>query len=285
MKIAFFGTPDIAQIVLDKLIKAEIIPDLIISNPDAPVGRKAIMTPPPVAKFAKENNLSLIQPHNLKDENFIETIKKESWDVFIVVAYGKILPKWLLDLPKKGVVNVHPSLLPKLRGASPIRSAILNDEKETGVSIMLLDEKMDHGPIIAQAKFSITDNDWPIDGVVLDIQLADLGADLLIQNLPLYFEGKIEPKEQIHEDATFCTKITKEMSELQIDPYNLPEGKSAYEALLKIRAFSVWPETFFIYNGKRIKIKSAHLDPLGTLVIERIVPEGKNETDFKNYFS
>lgn len=285
MKIAFFGTPDIAQIVLDKLIKAEIIPDLIISNPDAPVGRKAIMTPPPVAKFAKENNLSLIQPHNLKDENFIETIKKEAWDVFIVVAYGKILPKWLLDLPKKGVVNIHPSLLPKLRGASPIRSAILNDEKETGVSIMLLDEKMDHGPIIAQAKFPITNNDWPIDGAVLDIQLAELGADLLIQNLPLYLEGKIEPKEQAHEDATFCTKITKEMSELQIDPHNLPEGKAAYDVLLKIRAFSVWPETFFIYNGKRIKIKSALLDPLGKLVIERIVPEGKNETDFKNYFS
>jgi methionyl-tRNA formyltransferase len=285
MKIAFFGTPEIAVTVLKRLKLADIIPDLIISNPDAKVGRKAILTSPPAALYAKENSINLLQPETLKDETITVELAKNDWDVFIVVAYGKILPKWLLDLPKNGVLNVHPSLLPKLRGASPIRSAILNNERNTGVSIMLLDEKMDHGPILAQEKALISVDEWPMDGLVLDQILADLGGDLLVTTLTKYLNKEISPKEQNHEEATFCTKITKEMSELQLDPNNLPTGNEAYQILLKIRAFAGWPETFFIHDGKRVKIKSAVLDNTGRLVLKRIIPEGKKEMDFSVYFS
>ncbi len=285
MKIAFFGTPEIAVTVLKRLKLANIIPDLIISNPDAKVGRKGILTPPPAAFYARENSISLLQPETLKDESVAAELSKTNWDVFIVVAYGKILPKWLLDLPKKGVLNVHPSLLPKFRGASPIRSAILNDERNTGVSVMLLDEKMDHGPILTQEKARIPETEWPMDGLVLDQILAELGGDLLSVTLTEYLNAEITPTEQNHEEATFCTKITKEMSQLEIDPRNLPSGKDAYQMLLKIRAFAGWPETFFIHEGKRIKIKSAEIDNRGHLVIGSIVPEGKKEMDFSVYFS
>ena len=285
MKIAFFGTPEIAVTVLKRLKLADIIPDLIISNPDAKVGRKGILTSPPAALYAKENSIDLLQPETLKDEAVTTELTKNDWDVFIVVAYGKILPKWLLDLPNNGVLNVHPSLLPKFRGASPIRSAILNNERNTGVSIMLLDEKMDHGPILAQEKALISADEWPMDGLVLDQILADLGGDLLVTTLTKFLNKEISPKEQNHEEATFCTKITKEMSEVKIDPNNLPIGKEAYQILLKIRAFAGWPETFFIHEGKRIKIKSAVLDNAGRLLLKRIIPEGKKEMDFSVYFS
>jgi methionyl-tRNA formyltransferase len=285
MKIAFFGSPDIAVVVLNELKKVGIVPSLVVSNPDAPVGRKQILTPPPVALWVKENNITLFQPTNLKEKENLEPILNEGWDLFVVVAYGKILPKWLIDLPNRGTINLHPSLLPALRGASPIRSAILGDIRETGVTIMQMDDKMDHGPIIAQTKTLIEEKDWPIDGQELDMIMAKQGGELLASLIPSWLNGEITPAPQNHDEATFCTKITKDMSELQIDPHQLPLGKEAYDALLKIRAFAGWPETFFLYEGKRIKIKNAHLDEAGRLCLSRIVPEGKKEMDFKTYFS
>ncbi len=284
MKIAFFGTPDIAAIVLNELKQADIIPNLIISNPDARVGRKQILTPPPVAKWAKEQNITLFQPETLKDKDALDPITSQVWDLFIVVAYGKILPSWLIELPKHGTMNVHPSLLPKLRGASPIRSAILQDQCETGVTIMLLDEKMDHGPILVQEKTIIKAADWPIDGTKLDSLMAHQGGLVLAETIPKYLHGEIIPSAQNHDEATFCTKITKEMAEIKINPYQLPTGTEAYQALLKIRAFSGWPETFFIHEGKRIKIKEAHINDAGQLYLSRIIPEGKKEMDFDSFF-
>jgi methionyl-tRNA formyltransferase len=283
MKIAFFGTPELAATVLRELQVAGTLPDLIITNPDAKVGRKQILTPPPAALFAKDNNIELFQPESLKDPALLQPITKTDWDLFIVVAYGKILPGWLLDIPKHGTINVHPSLLPKLRGASPIRSAILNDAKETGVTIMLLDELMDHGPILAQEITDLRDLEWPTDGIVLDQIMAEQGGQLLAATLPRFLNGEITPKEQNHDEATFCTKITKDMAEISLNPKELPKGDAAREILCKIRAFAGWPETFFIHDNKRFKIKAAHIDN-DTLVIDRIVPEGKNETDFSNYF-
>lgn len=284
MKFAFFGTPEIATIALYELKSAGLIPSLIITNPDALVGRKQILTPPPTALWAKEHSIPLLQPTTLSDDYVRQTLTSESWDVFVVVAYGKILPKWLLELPTHGTVNLHPSLLPKLRGASPIRSAILEDRRETGVTIMLLDEKLDHGPILSQEISEITKSDWPLDGMELDRQMAHQGGKLLGDTLVKYLSGAIVAKEQDHTQATFCGKITKEMSELKIDPYDLPKGQIAYDLLLKIKAFSGWPETFFFHEGKRIKIKSANLRPDGQLEIKRIVPEGKSELDFAAYF-
>jgi methionyl-tRNA formyltransferase len=283
MKIAFFGTPEIASIVLDELKSANILPSLIITNPNAPVGRKQILTPPPVKVWAQENNIPVIQPTSLKDSTQFPEITDTDWDLFIVVAYGKIIPAWLLTKPKYGTINVHPSLLPKLRGASPIRSAILNDIQKTGVTIMLMDEELDHGPILYQEETLIESADWPINGEALDKIMAHQGGKMLTKIIPQYLAGKITPTPQNHQEATFCTKISKEMSELKINPYELPKGKEAYQILLKIRAFAGWPETFFIYEGKRFKIKQAEIID-NQLKIKRIVPEGKTETDFSLCF-
>ena len=283
MKIAFFGTPEIATTVLDQLNQAGVELSLIITNPDAPVGRKQILTPPPVKVWANQHQIPVIQPTSLKDPLAVPELNKNDWSLFIVVAYGKIIPAWLLAKPKHGTLNVHPSLLPTLRGASPIRSAILNDIKDTGVTIMLMDNDLDHGPIIYQEKTPLENKDWPISGELLDQIMAKQGGEMLVKILPNFLAGKITAIPQDHSQATFCTKISKDMSELKIDPYHLPNGPEAYQHLLKIRAFAGWPETFFIYEGKRYKIKKAQIES-GQLKIIRVVPEGKTETEFSLCF-
>ncbi len=285
IRFAFFGTPDIAVIILDELAVAGFTPQLIVTNPDAPVGRKQILTPPRAKMWATEHNVPVIQPTTLKDPAAVPALSGTSWDLIIVAAYGKLIPEWILELPEYGVLNVHPSLLPQLRGASPIRSAILNNIRNTGVTIMQMDAELDHGPIVAQLPAHIAPEHWPVSGTDLDIGLAHQGGALLASVIPKWIAGDIIPAPQNHAEATFCTKIDKSMSELSIDPYDLPIGNDAYQILLKIRAFASWPETFFIHEGKRIKIKHASLSADGTLLITRIVPEGKNEMDWNAYFS
>ncbi len=284
LKIAFFGTPELARIVLEELAQAGIFMSLVVTNPDAPVGRKAVMTAPPAKVWAMENNISVIQPASLRDVGSLPEITSHPWDLFIVAAYGKLIPQWLLDIPKHGTLNVHPSLLPQLRGASPIRSAILQNIRHTGVSIIVLDAQLDHGPVVIQMKTDIPAEHWPVPGLVLEEGMAHQGGALLAKIIPDFLAGKITAVAQNHADATFCTKIDKSVSELQIDPNQLPTGSNAYQTLLKIRAFDGWPETFFIHEGKRIKIKHANLAADGTLLITRIVPEGKNEMDWSSYF-
>lgn len=284
-KIAFFGGEPLSVPTLEELKVAGIMPDLIVCNPDRRSGRKMTLTPPPTKIWAEANNIEVLQPENYKDESIKQKLTTENFDLFIVVAYGKILPKWLIDLPKHKTINVHPSLLPKFRGPSPIRSAILDDTRETGVTIMQMDEEMDHGPIITQMKMEISPANWPIDGNELDLGLARMGGALLASIIPDWLAGKITPTPQNHNEATFCKKITKEMGELNLNPHDLPTGNEAYQNLLKIRAFAGWPETFFIHENKRYKIKSAELDENGQLKILRVVPEGKNEVDFSSCFN
>ena len=284
LRFAFFGTPAIAVIILDELKMAGYVPSLIVTNPDAPVGRKHILTPPPAKVWAQENNVPVIQPPSLKNADQVPELANPDWDLMIVAAYGKIIPLWLLALPKHGILNVHPSLLPKLRGASPIRSAILQNIRETGVTIMKLDAELDHGPIIAQLPAHIPAEHWPVAGNILDEGLAHQGGALLASIIPDWLTGNITPTDQNHAEATFCTKIEKSMSELTINPKELPSGTIAYDYLCKIRAFDGWPETFFNHDGKRIKIKHANLAADGTLVITRIIPEGKNEMNWEQYF-
>jgi methionyl-tRNA formyltransferase len=282
MKIAFFGTPDLAVNALLKMESLGLVPSLVVTTPDAPIGRKQIITPPPTKVWAAKRKIPVFQPTSLKNPDDLATLTNEKWDVFVVFAYGKILPEWLLNLPKYGTINAHPSLLPKFRGASPIRSTLLHDLSACGVSIIQMDAGMDSGPILYQQSVQL---DSPIPGKELDNTLSLICGDLLthvIQELP---KGNIESITQNHEAATFCTKITKEMAELALDPYTLPSGPEAYKTYCKICAFDGWPETFFIHEGKRFKIKAAHLNESGELVITRIVPEGKNEVDFKSYFS
>lgn len=280
LRLGFFGTPDIAVMVLYELEKAGYIPELIITNPDAPQGRKMIMTPPPVKIWADERDISILQPETLKDSAIVTALKENDFDLFIVAAYGKIIPSAILDIPKHGTLNVHPSLLPKFRGASPIRSAILNDVRETGVSIMLMDAELDHGPIVAQKKVEILPQNWPMRGNELDKVLAHQGGELLADVIPKWIQGEITPEAQNHDEATFCSKISKEMGEIDLttDPY---------QNLLKIRAFDGWPGTYFFTekNGKRLRVKiiDAELKEDGTLNILRVIPEGKKEMAYKDF--
>jgi len=287
LRIAFFGGEPIGVPVLEELEASGIVPNLIVCSPDKPVGRKQVMTAPPVKEWATQRSIPVFQPTSLKENTGVGPLYKNDWDIFIVVAYNKILPKWLIDIPEHGTLNVHPSLLPQLRGASPIRSAILNDLQETGVSVMLLDEKMDHGPIIAQEPMHIEDAQWPVRGRELDEGLARLGGALLAATLPQWTRGDIAPQEQEHELATYCGKITKADGELTIDPHNLPTGDAARQALLKIYAYDGWPGTFFFVETpkgtKRIKIVDATLDTHGALDIHRVVPEGKKEMDWETF--
>ncbi len=282
MKIAFFGTPDLAVTALLEMADFGFVPTLLVTTPDALVGRKQILTPPPTKVWATERGIPVFQPASLKKREDLTPLTDTEWDVFVVFAYGKIMPEWLLSLPKYGTINAHPSLLPKLRGASPIRSTLLHDLSAAGVTIIQMDAEMDHGPILYQQPLTLTE---PISGPELDRTLSHICGDLLTHVLQELPKGSLTPLEQKHNEATFCTKITKEMAELQLDPHTLPTGPEAQSAYRKICAFAGWPETFFIHDGKRFKIKSAHLNQADTLVIDRIVPEGKNEMDFSQYFT
>jgi methionyl-tRNA formyltransferase len=277
-KFAFFGTPDLAVIILDILKGSGMLPSVVITNPDAPQGRKMILTPSPVKVWAQKEGIPVLQPQSLRTDNTVEQyLKDNDISLSIVVAYGKIIPPSLLSIPRYGTINVHPSLLPELRGASPIRTAILRDMRTTGVSIMLLDSELDHGPILAQETVEIERSAWPMRGNELDTLLATKGGMLLVQTLREWIDGNVPPREQEHEKATFCEKISKEMGELDLhgDPYH---------DLLKIRAFDGWPGTFFFTekNGKRIRVKviDAELAPDGSLRILRVIPEGRNELSY-----
>ena len=282
MKFAFFGTPEIAVTALDEMAAFGLSPSLIVTNPDAPVGRKQLITPPPTKVWACTHDIPVFQPLTLKNRDELLPLTSEEWDFFVVFAYGKLIPEWLIELPKHKTINAHPSLLPKLRGASPIRSTLLSDLSACGVTIMFMDKELDHGPILYQQPVELYDH--PIPGRELDRILSLIAGDLLVHVMRELVAGTLTATPQNHAAATFCTKITKDMAQLPLDPYHLPTGETARALYQKICAFDGWPEAFFIHNGMRFKIKSATLTENGQLHIERIVPEGKNETDFKSYF-
>jgi methionyl-tRNA formyltransferase len=279
---AFFGTPDIAVTALNEMATFGFVPSLVVCNPDAPVGRKQVITPPPVKVWAEERSIPVFQPTTLKHREELTPLTDSAFDFFVVFAYGKLMPEWLIELPTYGTINAHPSLLPKLRGASPIRSTLLTDMSACGVTIIQMDKELDHGPVLTQVPAPLYD--MPIAGRLLDDTLAHMCGCLLVdvmQKLPL---GNITATPQDDSLVTYCTKITKDMAELNLDPQNLPTGDEAMAIYRKICAFDGWPEAYFIHDGKRIKIKSATLTEDGRLEILRIVPEGRNETDWQTYF-
>jgi len=264
MKFAFFGTPEVAEKTLEILKQNNLLPSLVITAPDKPKGRKLIITPPPVKVWAEKNNIPVLQPEKLKE---LED-KLKDYDLFIVVAYGKIFPEWLINLPKYGTLNIHYSLLPKYRGAAPVQAAILNGETETGVTIQKMVYELDAGPIVAEEKVKIEPNEKTPE---LLEKLAKIGGNLLVKILPDYLAGKIKPKEQVGEPS-FCPKIKKEdglinLNDNPIKNYN------------KFRAFYEWPRTYFFKDGKRIIITDAELKD-GKFVIKKIIPEGGKEIDY-----
>ena len=254
MKIVFFGTSEFGAIILEKLVQAGMAPVLVVTTPDKPAGRKQEFTSPPVKLIAEKFKLPIFQPANLVNSAIAE-LTRQKIDMFIVAAYGKILPKGILNIPQYGALNVHPSLLPKYRGPSPIQTAILNDEDETGVTIMLMDEKMDHGPIVANSKFEIRNSKFTYPE--LHSKLAEIGADLLVKMIPDWIEGKIKPVPQDEGKATYTRILKKEDGKID---WNQP----ATEIERQVRALTPWPGTFTLFKGKTLKILKASVLP-GTL--------------------
>jgi len=277
VKFAFFGTSEFAVIVLENLKEQGILPTTIVTAPDKPVGRKQILTPPPVKIWAMTNDVEYLQPPSLKDPSLVYKLSTTDYKLFLVAAYGKIIPKTVFDLPESKTLNIHPSLLPKLRGPSPLQTAILENQKETGVSIMQIDEKMDHGPIVAQEKIKITN--WPPTYGELENLSAKVGADLFVKILPDYISGKLKPVVQDETEVTNTKLIEKEDGEINLDD-------DPYKNFLKIQAYERWPGTyFFTKNGEgktRILIKSAEFKN-NKLNIIRIVPEGKKEIAYSEF--
>lgn len=310
LNFIFFGTPDVASKTLEILKEAGFLPSLIVTSPDKPQGRKMIVTPPPVKVWAIENNIPYIQPENLKEGSDIVfrniaqadgpsiairqqadmRVDKDNVrpELFIVVAYGKIMPENILNIPKLGSINIHYSLLPRYRGASPVESAILNGDEEIGVTIQKMEFKMDSGPIITQEKVEILPDEKAGE---LRTRLIKIGGELLVKILPNFVDGKIIPIPQDETLATHCKKIKKEDGLIDLND----DGVKNYN---KFRAYATWPRTFFFarrslgeggfQNNKRIIITDAKLEDnpfdkaQGKIFkILKVIPEGGKEMDYK----
>jgi methionyl-tRNA formyltransferase len=286
-KFIFFGSPLFARIVLEKLIEKDFLPLALVCNPNKPFGRKKIITPPETKKLILEkkleNQVKIFQPPTL-DKNFILEINNLNPQFAIVCAYSKIIPQEILEVFPRGVLGIHPSLLPKYRGATPIQSAILNGEKESGVTIYLLDEKMDHGPILSQRKTEIQNLNF--EKVLF--KLAHLAGDLIIETIPNYLENKIILKHQDDLQATYTKKFSNE--DAYIDCFDLKKaisegGDIAFQIYQKILALNPEPGTWTMKNNKRVKLFDAEIID-NKLIIKKIKIEGEKEKNTpKDFFN
>lgn len=249
IRFAFFGTSEFAVPALDVLVSNGFAPNAVITVPDKPAGRKLAMQISPVKEYFEHRQLTkasaLFQPSKI-DNEFIKTIADIRLDIGIVVSYGKFLPDSLMSLFKYGVINIHPSLLPKYRGPSPIQTAILNGDTKTGVTIMLIDDKMDHGPILTKREIEISSTTTYQE---LHDQLAKLGAQMLVVTLPQWIADQITPMPQNDTEAVFTKLLTKEDGKIDWT-------KTAEEIERMIRAYNPWPGTYTtLKDGKILKIK------------------------------
>ncbi len=287
LNFAFWGTPDIASRTLDILFDNGYLPLVIITSPDKPAGRGLHLTPSPVSKWAEAHNITCLKPEKITPE-FIEKLSAQansfrslpresaSVDLYVVVAYGKILPDALIKTPELGTINIHYSLLPKYRGASPLESALLNGDETTGVSIQQMEFKLDSGPIIAEKEIAIGINETKEE---LRNSLIKMGGDLLCETLPKILNKTITLKKQDEEKATYCKKINKEDGELDLTNDSIKNYN-------KYRAYFGWPGTYFFITKKdkkiRVKIKLAILKD-DQFIIKRVIPEGKKEIDYEDF--
>ncbi|MBT8357613.1 MAG: methionyl-tRNA formyltransferase, partial [Deltaproteobacteria bacterium] len=246
-KLIFMGTPDFAVPSLEALSKNGHHDLVVVTQPDRPTGRGLKINPPPVKKAAQRFGYDVIQPVSAKNKDFLDTISELKPDMLVVVAYGHILSKNILAIPKKGAINLHASLLPKYRGPAPIHWAIINQEKETGVTTMLLDEGMDTGNILLSAKEKITAVDT---SATLHDRLAVLGAELIIKTLKSLENNDFNPIAQDHAKATYAPFLKK-------GDGRIVWGKSAEQIDCFIRGVTPWPGAFTFCDNKRLKIFSA----------------------------
>ena len=272
---AFWGTPELSRQTLDIIFHNGYTPSVIITSPDTRSGRGMHLNKTPVSLWADEHKIKCLKPEKITDE-FIEEFNKFNIDLSIVVAYGKILPEKIINITVFGTINIHYSLLPKYRGASPLESTLLNGDTKTGISIQQMVFKLDSGPIIKEVEIPINITDTKED---LRKKLIKLGAETLCDILPDIINKKINPKNQKDEDATFCKKIKKEdgLINLEDDP------KGIYN---KYRAFFGWPGIYFFAKQKdkliRVKIVKAKYEN-NSFIIERVIPEGKKEINYSDF--
>jgi methionyl-tRNA formyltransferase len=296
MKIIFFGTPEFAVKTLESLhASTNIKVELVVTQPDKAVGRKKIITPPPVKAKADELGIKTIQPKNKKELE--DNLKEISADFFVVVAFGMILTPKTLKIPKYGSINLHASLLPNYRGASPIQEALLHGDKETGITIMKMDKELDHGPIYLLRKVSIQKEDQLES---LSKKLAKVGAEIMPYALKDIMNKELTPIEQNHLEASYCGKIKSEDGKVNWN-------KSAKEIFNMVRAYNPWPSTFTEFKEKKLYIlksdfeeKDSQNSP-GTLFLEEntlkiatkqgniipqlLKPEGKKEMNAKDFIN
>lgn len=299
MRILFMGTPEFAKICLKSLVESgehEVIG--VVTQPDKPRGRGYTLTPPDVKVYAEEMGIPVFQPETLKDEAFLPELKELDPDVIAVVAYGKILPKYVLDYPEKGCINVHGSLLPKYRGAAPMQRAIIDGEKTTGITTMYMEEGLDTGDMIEMYEIAIREDD---DFESLHDKMADLGAYALVSALRFIEKGNVKRFKQDDSLATYAQKITKEDCRIDF-------SKSARSIHDLIRGTSPFPLSFAFLNGKMVKFTKSEIsstDPDGKpgevvsldggkihvktgdgcIAICGVLPEGKSRMDSESFIN
>ncbi len=267
MKIIFMGTPDFAVGTLEALIEAGHEVSLVVTQPDKPKGRSGKLQYPPVKEAALAHGIEVFQPKKVREKENIEVLEKYQADCIVVVAFGQILPKEILEMPKYCCVNVHASLLPKYRGAAPIQWAVINGDKVSGVTTMRMDEGLDTGDMILKEEVELADDET--GGSLFD-RLAEVGAALAVKTLQALEDGTAEFTPQNHEEATQVGLIKKSFGELDF-------SKSAVELERLVRGLNPWPSTFTYYNGKTLKIWKAKVKEGGDPTkVGAVVRLGKN---------
>ncbi len=284
MRILFMGTPDIAAQSLKAIIDAGHDICGVYTREDKPVGRKQVMTAPPVKKLALEHGIPVFQPKTLRNEDEINNIRSLAPQLIVVVAYGRILPAEILAVPQYGCINLHVSLLPKYRGAAPIQRAVINGDKQTGVTIMRLDEGVDTGDIIAVETVEISDDET--SGELFE-KVSAAGAKKLADTIKLIEKGEETYTKQADENATLAPPLSKEEALFDFSQ----DAKTLHD---KIRGMNPWPMAFFMHDDKKIKAEKSYVSaqsgkageilsvkPLtvacgrGSLVLASVIPEGK----------
>jgi methionyl-tRNA formyltransferase len=284
-RIVFMGSPDFALPTLKALHEHYQVVG-VVTQPDRPAGRGRQPQAPPVKQAALALGLEVYQPVSLRKPEVLAQLSAWAPDLIVVAAFGQILPKAVLGLPPKGCLNVHASLLPRWRGAAPIQAAIADGDDHSGVTIMLMDEGLDTGPILSQRSVPLP---FGIIGSQLSEQLAELGARTLIEILPSYLEGMVAPLPQNEKDATYAPMLKKSDGLLDFN-------HTALELARKVNAYQPWPGTYFSFNGRQLKVLAAHLHDTfeseigenyivndspavgtaqGLLVLDRVQLEGK----------
>lgn len=299
-KIVIWGTPTLAVAIAESLLSwAEIT--AIITTPDTPQGRKKILTPSPLKVFAQEQNIPVFSPDKLSTPESLELLSSLKSDIWLVIAYGKIIPQAILDIMPNKVLNIHPSRLPQYRGPAPIQASLRNGDTQTAVSLMQLDHLMDHGPIIAQGKIDISPTDTYIE---LEQKIIQTSIKILIDYLPKFILGEIAPQPQDDKQASLVSMVQKQDGQINWEQHNAQDIINLY------RAYIIWPQIYtYLNNGKKVIFEQIELEPTntstqlkagfwqydttqnqiiigtkdGNIAISKLKIEGKNSIDAKSF--